>query len=132
MEYSNISSTLSFREKLSYIQNSNEYKGVLSKFGGICRLIFSCGNLDLRLTKEKCALTLDNNSESIFAKRIKVLPLNQSIRTVSPPVDRHAQENKAHHGALGQGDRSLRIAAECENEKLKKAYETLKKKTIIF
>lgn len=72
-------SALSFREKLSYIHNTNEYGGTLFKLWKVCRLIFFCGKYDLHLTGYKCKYMLENHKECLFSKRIKIIQVDHEV-----------------------------------------------------
>lgn len=66
-------SVFSFREKLSYISNSETNKGVIKKFGAICRLIVSYGTCDLHITEKDCSDIVKLNDKCIFSRKVSVL-----------------------------------------------------------
>ncbi|MCK5894790.1 MAG: ankyrin repeat domain-containing protein [Endozoicomonadaceae bacterium] len=96
------SSDLTFIQKLSYIKNTKEYRGVFSKLYKVCELIFSCGKCDLRITHEKCLYFVMYEKTCLFARAIIVIrpdliqstiPSNLSHldldNTVSKPKELH-------------------------------------------
>lgn len=103
---------LSFREKLSYIQNSNEYNKVLFKLWGVCILILSFGTYNLHLTERKCLDVLEKNGECIFSRKIRrVLPDLVKTTFVNVLSIEDSSENNS-------GNESLVDEASSEKEKI--------------
>ncbi|MCK5894026.1 MAG: hypothetical protein KAG53_06350 [Endozoicomonadaceae bacterium] len=66
-------SALSFREKLSYINNSATHTGVFTKVLAVFRLIVNCGTYKLHITRENCDNIMKLNNECIFSRKIIAL-----------------------------------------------------------
>ncbi|MCK5893951.1 MAG: ankyrin repeat domain-containing protein [Endozoicomonadaceae bacterium] len=82
--------TLTFRQKLSFVQNINEHKSVLFKIYKICELIFSCGKCDLHITRAKCKYLIHNKRQCLFSRAIIIIMpelVGKTINNNSPSLD---------------------------------------------
>lgn len=72
-DYHISNSNLSLIDKLSYVKNSDTYNSIFFKFRTMCKLIFTCGKYDLKISPSHCEYFVNHRSKTIFARRVEVV-----------------------------------------------------------